>query len=326
MTFAISIPLDQDGKHIGEVNISLAGGDTLRFPIASVRNGNGPCLYINAGTHGDEYEGQIALRNILQTLEPSEIAGQLVAVPTLNVAAAEANRRRSPLDELDLNRSFPGDPDGSATQRIASFIKDNIVPLADAVVDLHAAGTANEVIPHAMVHRRECLVSDDQFEKIKQAALAFGMPAIFVFDEPDPAGLLDTLVEKSGKPFLCVELGHGGQTTPATVRRAERGIRNMLIHFGLMQGQIDAEPVPLGDIAFDGFVVAEHEGLFEFIVEMGAEVQKGQLLGHYHSFASANGVLTPLLAPKDGCLAARRRYSQVNVGDFLAGIATPYNG
>ncbi|MGL5839880.1 MAG: succinylglutamate desuccinylase/aspartoacylase family protein [Sphingorhabdus sp.] len=318
----ISIPLDTQGKHIGHVTIPVAGADPVQFPIASLRNGDGPCLFINAGTHGDEFEGQIALRKILRTLDATDIKGHLIAIPTLNTTAASANDRRSPLDGLDLNRSFPGDPDGSASQRIADFVVKEIVSRADAVVDLHAAGTAHEFIPHVMMHRREFLLSDALFDRTREAAQAFGMPAIFIVDEREREGMLDTVVEKAGKPFLCVELGFGGQTTPATVQRTETGIRNMLVHFGLMQGTVEADPAPMRAITGDAFIMAAEDGLFEFLVEIGDAVEAGQTIGYFHTIENANGAFVPLVSPKSGILAARRRYNRVDEGDFLAGIAS----
>jgi N2-acetyl-L-2,4-diaminobutanoate deacetylase len=324
MDFDIDIPLDRDGKHIGTVSLPGVEKESVSFPIVSLRNGNGPCLFINAGTHGDEFEGQIALRNVLRSLEAKDIAGQLIAIPTLNIAATRANTRCSPLDGRDLNRSFPGDPHGTASQRIAAFITKHIVPRADAVIDLHAAGVAHEFIPHVMMHRREFLQSDELFNKTRAAAQAFGMPAIFVVEEPNREGMLDTMVEQAGKPFLCVELGCGGHTTPTSIQRTERGIRNMLIHFGLTTGTVTASPAPLQAITQEGFMIAERSGLFEFMVAIGERVTQGQVLGYYHSIDLANDTRVPLLAAKAGILAARKSHSRVESGDFIAGIASEF--
>src|SRR6516162_3472035 len=75
-----------------------------------------------AGNHGDEYEGQVALGKLIRSLEPAEVSGRIIILPSANFPAAMAGMRTSPLDEGNLNRSFPGDPYGGPTAQIADYI------------------------------------------------------------------------------------------------------------------------------------------------------------------------------------------------------------
>jgi predicted deacylase len=91
----------------------------LPIPIVVVTNGEGPTALFIGGNHGDEYEGQVAIGNLARSLDPSRIRGRVILLPMANFPAALAAQRVSPIDDLNLNRIFPGDPDGTPTQQIA---------------------------------------------------------------------------------------------------------------------------------------------------------------------------------------------------------------
>ena len=106
------------------------------------------------GTHGDEYEGPVGLKNLIRELDPARLAaGRLIVIPVLNVPAFRAARRDSPLDGENMNRVFPGDAHGTITQRIARFLTDEVLARADVVIDLHSGGTGFEIIRCMSFHR-----------------------------------------------------------------------------------------------------------------------------------------------------------------------------
>ena len=116
-------------------------GGPLGLPLVVVRGAlPGPTLGVVAGVHGDEYEGPEALRRFLAGLDPARLRGTVVATPQANPPAFEAGQRTGAVDHLDLNRAFPGRPDGFLTQRIADLLVGEVVGPADALVDLHGGG------------------------------------------------------------------------------------------------------------------------------------------------------------------------------------------
>src|SRR3954471_10486294 len=99
------------------------------------------------GTHGDEYEGPVGLKNLIGDLDPDRLAaGRLIVIPVLNVPAFRAARRDSPLDGENMNRVFPGDAAAAIPQPIPRFVTDEVLPRADVVVDLHSGGAGFEII------------------------------------------------------------------------------------------------------------------------------------------------------------------------------------
>src|SRR3546814_1837196 len=86
------------------------------MPITVIRNGDGPTALFTGGNHGDEYEGPIAILDLARSLEPAEIGGRVILLPMMNFPAVRSGRRTSPIDSGNLNRLFPGKPDGRSEE------------------------------------------------------------------------------------------------------------------------------------------------------------------------------------------------------------------
>jgi hypothetical protein len=113
------IDFDRDGKQHGFIrlpySVHRSAYGWIPIPVACIKNGDGPRVLLMAGNHGDEYEGQVALGKLIRSLEAEEVCGRIIILPSANFPAAMAGMRTSPLDEGNLNRSFPGDPYGGTT-------------------------------------------------------------------------------------------------------------------------------------------------------------------------------------------------------------------
>ncbi len=257
----------------------------IPIPIVVLRNGEGPTALLVSGNHGDEYEGQVALSNLAKSLEPSQIKGRVIILPMANFPAAMAGRRTSPIDEGNLNRTFPGNPDGAVTQQIAFFIEHVLIPMADVVCDLHSGGSSLMYVPCALIKK-----SADPARHARHLALlgAFGSPLSYMSGGGNGTGTDSTLMggaERAGKLSLGTELGGSGQVTPAALRIVERGLRNVLAHVGILPASmaLPGETTRFLDVGGpDYFVYAPESGVFEPAVELGDEVERGQLAGRIH--------------------------------------------
>ena len=107
---------------------------------------------MTGANHGDEYEGPIALLKLANSLEPSKVSGRVIIVPAMNYPAFRAGTRTSPIDAGNLNRIFPGRPDGSVTEKIADYFQRFLLPLADIVLDYHSGGRTLDFLPFAAAH------------------------------------------------------------------------------------------------------------------------------------------------------------------------------
>ncbi len=326
------VDFERDGKQISHLQLPHSSNSSaygwIGIPIAVIRNGAGPTLYLGAGNHGDEYEGQITLARLIRELEPAAIRGRLIILPATNLPAAMAGQRCSPIDGGNLNRSFPGDPDGPPTAAIADFIETALMPMCDAVVDLHSGGKTLDYIPSAMTRRHG---ADDPLLAAKLAALkAFRAPiAYFGTDLREDRTIL-AAADRAGIVGIGTELGGAGTVTLETLKVARIGVRNLLAHFSLVEKSPgDAEGVEPRLMTVGGseyYVHAPARGLFEPAFELGDQVRAGQTAGYIHLIDDPATPAREVPFRGAGTVICKRPILQVERGDCLAHLATDYQG
>ena len=148
MTAAFNLPtLPRNQKTRGLVPIAgRADGGLWQLPLLTLTGPTtGPTLVVTAGVHGDEYEGIETIARLYQQLEPTALRGTLVMLPVCNLPAYESAQRSSQIDGLNLARTFPGDANGTITQRIAAWIRAHLLAHADFYIDLHSGGVAYDI-------------------------------------------------------------------------------------------------------------------------------------------------------------------------------------
>src|SRR5204863_2858930 len=120
------------------------GWANVMIPMTIVARGRGPTVLVLGGNHGDEYQGQVAGMKLARGLAPEMVTGRIIIIPSLNLPAARAATRLSPLDGMNMNRAFPGAPEGPVTSQIAHFLTTVLFPLSDVVIDIHSGGRRME--------------------------------------------------------------------------------------------------------------------------------------------------------------------------------------
>jgi len=164
-----SIDLDAPGKQVGQLQVprssNMAGWSNQYVPIVSIAGGDGPTAVVLGGVHGDEPEGQIAALNLLRRLEPAQVHGRLIVIPCVSMDASLEYSRLWP-SGANMNRSFPGSPDGSPDEQLAHFLSTEVFPRSEIVVDMHAlefmaASCFTELV--AWLTRLQELEPDDRY-------------------------------------------------------------------------------------------------------------------------------------------------------------------
>ncbi len=318
-----TVPFDVDGKHHGFLRLPHSRNESawgaIMIPVTVVRNGEGPTALLTGANHGDEYEGPIALQGLAHELDPADITGRVIILPYMNYPAFRAATRVSPIDGGNLNRLFPGRPDGTATQKIAHYFHETLVPMADVVLDFHSGGKTLDFLPFACAHHLE---AQAQQEACVAAVRAFGAPYSVMLREIDSVGMYDTDVEAHGKVFVTTELGGGGTATARSAGIARRGARNVLIHAGILSGTLEETELVMLDMPSDDcYHFATSEGLVEPLVDLGETVRRGTPLARVWP---ADHTGTPPLeytAQRQGLLVARHFPGLIQMGDCLAVLA-----
>jgi len=320
-----TVDFERDGNQHGWLELPYSRDDSawgaVMIPIAVVKNGRGPTALLTGANHGDEYEGPTALFELAGALRADAVSGRVIIVPAMNYPAFRAARRTSPIDGGNMNRVFPGRPDGTVTEKIADYFQRTLLPMADYVLDIHSGGKTLVFLPFAAVHRL-----DDKAQQARcEAAMdAFGAPYSMTLLEIDARGMYDTAAEQLGKVFLSTELGGGGSTTPETLAIARQGTRNFLIHAGILEGDVTPSRTLRLDMP-DGrcFVTSRSSGLIAYCVGLGQEVSEGDVVARVYDLERTGSAPVAYHARRGGILVGRHFPGVVQMGDVVAVVAAP---
>jgi N2-acetyl-L-2,4-diaminobutanoate deacetylase len=318
-----NIDYEKDGKQTSFMRVpysrnSSAWGAVL-VPVVSIKNGPGQRVLFVGGNHGGEYEGSVALMKLARSLKSEDIHGQVIILPALNLPAVQAGQRVSPIDQLDMNRCFPGKANGTISQLIAHYVHECILPVCDAVIDLHAGGYSLDLLPYNSMHY---LPDPDLRDRTMAALTAFNAPVSLIMREFTGEGLLDYAVEGMGKIFLCAEIGGAGRLTPETLRVTEAGIDNILKHFKIIAGTGEAPSTRLMEIPqVEYYSYANSQGIYEAFFPLGSEIVADQQVGQIHYPEDPAREPEPVFARRDGLLVGTRGPGLVERGDCVALVA-----
>jgi predicted deacylase len=322
------IDFDRPGKSIYEVAFHYDGtwGNAL-VPLTVINGTAGPGRSVACfgGTHGNEYEGQVAVWRLMHELDPAQISGRLILMPRLNQPACVAGTRESPRDGVNMNRAFPGDPGGSLTYRIAGFVTQRILPLVDTVLDIHAAGRGMEFATCASFHQ----ISDpDQYQAMKTVAGLFDTPFILIYTSDMAQGLLTDQAEAMGKITIGGEFGHSAGVSYRGLQHAYQGIKNVLYHYRMLPGAVQKvaperqnPPRLVSAIHLDDYVPAPFTGVYEPLYPVGSEVTAGQIVGHLYDFERVGAPPLPIHAVRDGFLIMQPFQAPIYKGDTMLVVA-----
>ncbi len=312
----------------------LADGVTpVQVPIV-ILNGceDGPIIYLHAGSHGQETIYSVeTLRRLCAEVEPAHIRGAVIAVPLANMLAHQFASRVAPHYAAregvsfagDIHKQWPGDRKGSLTQRIVHFLWSEIASQSDYAIDLHAVGEPSIAFTFMYRGGKADAIGTTAWEKTLDMARVFGFT--MVTTAPNPLTLGGAFLD-AGKPAFMVEMTKSRMLDLPNVTGALRGIRNVLVHLGMLDGVIEPQ---------DDFLIipgvhpalptirAERGGFIHFEVECGAHLSKGTVIARTHDLFGNE--LEVIVMPTDGYVMTFPPQSWVGhqavaTGDLVADI------
>jgi len=318
-----TIDLEADGVNHGFLRLPHSRDDSawgsVMIPITVAKNGAGPTALITGANHGDEYEGPLALSALAASINAAEITGRVIMVPFMNMPAFAAGTRTSPIDAGNMNRAFPGDPGGTVTAKIADYFQRTLLPLADIVLDFHSGGKTLDFLPFAASH---VLEDKEQEARCTAAREAFNAPYSMQMLEIDSFGMYDNAAEAMGKTFVTTELGGAGTSTPETVAIARKGLRNLLIHAGILHGEMEIGPSQTLVQGDDNcFHFSPQSGMVEYCKTLGETVEQGEIIARIWDTTRTGVQPLDIHSKMDGLLAVRHTYGLIQQGDCLAVLA-----
>ncbi|MFP6742557.1 MAG: succinylglutamate desuccinylase/aspartoacylase family protein [Alphaproteobacteria bacterium] len=323
------LDFQRSGKQVGALmvdhSVTRSAYGMIPVPAAVIGTGDGPTVLMVAGTHGDEYEGQIVLSALIRELDPAAVNGRLIILPALNLPAAKAGERVSPYDGGNLNRVYPGDPAGGPTQQIAYYVESVLMPLCDVFMDLHSGGSSLDYLPLSTVG----LTGNDAID-IPAVALAdaFNAPNTMIWSTNTVGGNSEDAAQRNGLIALSGEFGGRGVASPSGIALVRRGVRNGLIHLGILEGAIErVGKSRLIDVpGYACYVYAPREGVYVPACELGDMVEAGQVAGTIHNPEQPDREPATIAFKSAGLLVCERAKGRCEPGDCLAHLAVDFTG
>ncbi|MBT4519628.1 MAG: succinylglutamate desuccinylase [Halieaceae bacterium] len=297
-SFTLSAERSPEAFSVGEIKADsgkMASGFLIvpkaddvgtEIPVTVVQGSQtGPVLALIAGIHGYEYATITALQQLRQTLDPASLSGTIILVHIANPPSFLGRTiYTSPVDGKNMNRVFPGDPDGSLSERIAHLITNAVIERADYVVDLHGGDGNEALFPYIYMPK----VGDDRLDMAsRNMAIAFGLEHIVIDDSaleaPENSTFVDRTALSRGIPAITTETGGRGLNSQQRVALTTAGAWNLLRHLKMVPGQASMNKSVVW--LYDYKVLRSPiTGIFRATVEEGSMVAKDSLIGTLHDF------------------------------------------
>lgn len=303
------------GERASQVlELTLAGVKT-KMPLF-VLNGaaEGPTVVVTAGIHGSEYVGIATAMRLAKETEVSQLKGQLVIAPISSMTAyAKRAIYIAPPDDKNLNRMFPGNPNGTFAEQLADWIFTHLIQRADFYLDLHGGDMNEALVPFSIIKRTNDPALN---EKAHALAAAFGIPLILAVEDTIKGGTYAAAAD-AGIPAVLAEIGGQGLWSDGEVQEMLDGLHRALAYTGVMQAS--APPAPATRVLEEmAWLRSDHDGLFYTACKVGDDVKAGQLLGYVTDFMGNK--VQEAHAPVDGTVLFLVTTLAMNAGDPLLSV------
>ena len=314
------IDFDKDGRQAGFLRIPWSSHRSaygwIPVPVASFKNGEGPCILLLGGNHGDEYEGQVLLSELIHTVKLEQVTGQIIILPTANAPAANADSRVSPLDGGNLNRSFNGEVGDGPTSWIAHYIEHELLSRSDYMLDIHAGGSSLHYSPTLLCIRED---NRERHAQRHEFAAKLGTQYTLWFPADSDGVFSSSAAARQSVTNFTFEAGGSARLDTRTLSSA----REVLLRFLGLTAVYHSEEIaqlttPDTQQFEDSYLVySTTSGLFEALVEPGEVVQQGQAAAHIHHVESIDRKMETLYFEKSGTILCRRTHARTERGDCL---------
>ncbi len=286
---------------------TLANGHDVVLHVHEVKGSQaGPTLGLIAGVHGDEPLSLEIVRRAVVEADPSTLRGTILAISVANPYAIQALTRNTPLDMSNLNRIFPGDPNGLLSDQLAHAIATQFIPRCSHLIDFHSGGNLSTV---------DYVYVPD--ERASALGMAFGCE--IVYRGASPAGSTADYAGGKGIPAVISELGGGQANNDHFIAKGVRGVNNVLKQLGMRDGT--PELPPRRTLITELITLRPHHGGFMYsnmkVGQLGSSVPKGTTLGRILSPYTFE-VLEEVKAPFEPSILVlvRESITKVDPGDY----------
>ena len=320
-TFAVGTASATRGNTaVGVLKVPAGSDGGYDMPVAVVHGAQpGPVLAVAAGAHGSEYASILAVERLIDTVKGAEMAGTLVLLPLINVPSFEKiTPHVNPTDNKSMNRFYPGDPNGTQTDRASFVVTKEVVERCDHLIDLHGGDLDENLRPYSYW---TVTGNQKQDETSRAMVLAFGLDHIIVSSDrpkdPKASRYLENTASTRGKPSFTAEAGRSGPVNDADVTVLVNGVLNVMGHLKMTSRPVAPVKNPIWiDPVIS--VTAEQNGVFHPRVDRDARVAKGAPIGIVTDYY--NHKTQDITSPDAGIVLFIRALPSLKKGDTIASI------
>ena len=304
-------------KATGYIEIPAGVDPAMNIAVVVVNGAKpGPTLALVAGSHGTEYASIIALQKLAQSADPWQLSGALIIVPLVNSASfAQKVPHLNPVDGKNMNRFYPGKPEGTQTERASWAIGKQVVEKCDYLIDLHG-GDLDENL------RRYSYWAKTGKEPLDTTSrgmvLAFGLDHVIIQDNTAPARgsvSLSRFAVDLGKPAVIAEAGHAGTTNSEDVDVLIQGSYNVMRHLKMLPGKAAPVENPLW-IGHISVLASDRDGVFYPLIGPEAYVRQGMRIGYLTDYFG--NPVWDAIAPVSGVIVYIGAVPSMKKGDTVA--------
>jgi uncharacterized protein len=281
----------------------------------------GPTFVLTAGIHAAEYTGILAAIRLGRGLDPATVHGTIVVIPLLNRPGFfERSIYVNPEDGENLNRIFPGRPDGPWSERFAYHLLNDIVVQANYAMDLHAGDMIEDLEPFVIFSETGHPDVDAGTKKMidSYGGVRWATRSIPTGERP---GMLYAAAAERGVPAIIAESGRCGQVEEDAIVRHVDGVRNIWRTLGMLADAPPANVTPPTVLSRFEWLRSEHEGIFECGVRVSDDVRRGQALGRMVDLLG--NPLAQITSPADGVVLFTVSSPAIKHGGILLGVGVP---
>ncbi len=279
----------------------------------------GPVLAVVSGAHGTEYTSIIALEKLIGVLDPATLAGSVIIVPLVNVASFEQKVPHvNPVDRKSMNRFYPGNPNGTQTERASYLITREVVEQSDHLIDLHGGDLDESLRPYSYW----TVTGNARQDSIARAmVLAFGLDHIIISadrpKDPNASRYLENTASTRGKPSLTAEAGYAGTVMPADVTALVNGCLNVMGYLKMLVRPVRpvARPVWIAKVVT---VSSDSNGIFYPAVLRNQTVAAGARLGYVTDYVGRK--LYDVKTPEAGLILYVNALPTITKGGTIANV------
>ncbi|HSB71486.1 MAG TPA: M14 family metallopeptidase [Candidatus Methylomirabilis sp.] len=264
----------------GLIRAGVGTAAAVEMPVVVINGARpGRTVCVTGGVHGAEYPGIEAAIRLSRTLTPEAVRGAVIVIPIVSVPAFQ--RRAiyvNPMDGVNINRVFPGNPAGTITEVMAATLFREAVSQADALIDLHGGDLVEDLVPFSLYYQSGNPAVDDVSRKMAEV---YGIK--YIVRSLAIRGGSYQAAAAMGKPAILTESGGQGILDEPSTQVHVRGVTNVLKHLGVLEGKPEGAETPV-HVSQSAWLAAEQGGMFYPAVAVGQRVEKGQVVGEFRDW------------------------------------------